>query len=159
MRITVLSVGKLKEKYLQQGIGEYHKRLTPYCKLKMTEVNDEREPDQVSDEALAQVKQKEGDRLLRHTKADQYVIALDITGQSWYSERFAHALEQLCTYGKSDIVFIIGGSNGLSPEVLERADLRLSFSKMTFPHQLMRLILLEQIYRSFKIIKGEPYHK
>ncbi|EGL82372.1 Ribosomal RNA large subunit methyltransferase H [Caldalkalibacillus thermarum TA2.A1] len=159
MQITVLSVGKIKEKYLRQGIAEFEKRIKPYCKLKLIEVNDEQAPEHLSEEQLRQVKAKEGKRLLAHIKPEHYVIALAIEGVQWSSEQLARELEQLATYGRSQIVFVIGGSNGLADEVLKRANVQLSFSKMTFPHQLMKLILMEQLYRSFKIMKGEPYHK
>ncbi|MDQ0339312.1 23S rRNA (pseudouridine1915-N3)-methyltransferase [Caldalkalibacillus uzonensis] len=159
MHITVLSVGKIKEKYLKQGIAEFEKRLQAYCKLKLIEVNDEQAPEHLSEEQLCQVKEKEGERLLNHIKPDHYVIALAITGVQWSSEQLARELEQLAIYGRSQIVFVIGGSNGLADDVLKRANVQLSFSKMTFPHQLMKLILMEQIYRAFKIMKGEPYHK
>lgn len=159
MQITILSVGKIKESFLKEGIHFYAQRLKPYCRLKLVEVADEPSPEQLKEEELLLVKEKEGKRLLERIKAGQYVIALDLKGKSLSSEELAARLEELALYGRSDLVFIIGGSNGLSEEVLKRADLTLSFSKLTFPHQLVRLILLEQIYRSFKIIKGEPYHK
>lgn len=159
MQITVISVGKLKEKYLLQGLDEYKKRLSAYTKVNIIEVADEKAPEHLSESEMLQVKQKEGERILAHIKQDHYVIALAIEGKQWSSEQLAKEIDQLTTYGKSHIVFIIGGSLGLSNEVYSRADSLLSFSKMTFPHQLMRLILLEQIYRAFKINRGEPYHK
>lgn len=159
MQITIISVGKLKEKYLKQGIEEFRKRLTPYCKLHLLEVVDEQAPEELSAKAIEQVKEKEGERILAKLKAEQYVIALVIDGVKWSSEELATELARLGTYGKSNVAFVIGGSNGLGDNVLRRANHQLSFSRMTFPHQLMRLILLEQIYRAFKIIKGEPYHK
>ena len=159
MNIHIITVGKLKEKYLKQGIAEFEKRLQPYCKLKMDEVADEQAPEQLSDKELAQVKQKEGERILQKIKPTEYVIALDIQGASWSSEQLAKEMDKLAISGKSSIAFVIGGSNGLSDEVLRRANQKLSFSKMTFPHQLMKLILLEQVYRSFRILRGEPYHK
>jgi 23S rRNA (pseudouridine1915-N3)-methyltransferase len=159
MQITILGVGKIKEAYLKQGLAHYAQRLKPYCSLKMIEVADEPAPDRLSEEELRQVQEKEGERLMTHLKADQYVIALELGGVEYTSLQLAEHLNRLALYGKSKVVFIIGGSNGLAEKVLKRAHLRLSFSKLTFPHQLMRLILLEQIYRSFKIIKGEPYHK
>jgi len=159
VHISIVSVGKLKEKYLKLGIAEFEKRLTPYCKLQLIEVNDEQAPDHLSDKEIEQIKTKEGERILQQIKQDQYVIALAIDGVNWSSEQLAKEIEQLAIYGKSNIVFVIGGSNGLSNDVLKRANAKLSFSKMTFPHQLMKLILLEQVYRAFRIMKGEPYHK
>jgi len=159
VQIHIISVGKVREKYIKQGIEEFEKRLGPYCRLMMDEVNDEQDPGQSSEKELLQVKQKEGDRILKKIKPGQYVIALDIQGKQWSSEELANEMDKLSIHGKSQIAFVIGGSNGLSDEVLKRADQKLSFSKMTFPHQLMKLILLEQIYRAFKIQKGEPYHK
>lgn len=159
MQIHLVTVGKIKEKYVKQGIAEFEKRLRPYCKLKMDEISDEQAPEQLSAKELEQVKDKEGTRILQKIKPQEYVIALDIQGTSWSSEQLADAMDRLATTGKSQITFVIGGSNGLSDEVLKRADQRLSFSKMTFPHQLMKLILMEQVYRGFRIMKGEPYHK
>ncbi|WP_102026192.1 23S rRNA (pseudouridine(1915)-N(3))-methyltransferase RlmH [Salirhabdus sp. Marseille-P4669] len=159
MQIQIVSVGKVKEKYLKLGIAEFEKRLRPYCKLTMEEVNDEQAPEQLSDKELNHVIQKEGERILSKIKPNQYVIALAINGESWSSEQLADGMEKLGIHGKSQISFIIGGSNGLSDDVLNRADQKLSFSKMTFPHQLMKLILMEQVYRAFKIQKNEPYHK
>ncbi|MFC7395065.1 23S rRNA (pseudouridine(1915)-N(3))-methyltransferase RlmH [Scopulibacillus cellulosilyticus] len=159
MNINILTVGKLKEKYLKQGIEEYVKRLGPYAKITIFEVPDEKAPDQLSDAEVEEVKQVEGEKLLAKINPDTYVIALAIQGKQMTSEQLADKLDQLATYGKSKIAFVIGGSHGLSDEVLKRADMHLSFSKMTFPHQLMRLILVEQVYRAFKINRGEPYHK
>ena len=159
MHIQLLTVGKLKEKYLKQAIAEYEKRLGSYAKLHTVEVAEEHAPDNLNDKEAEQVKQREGKRLLKHMKDDHYIIALAIEGKALSSEQFAAHLDQLMTYGKSHVTFVIGGSLGLSDDVLRRADLQLSFSRMTFPHQLMRLILLEQSYRGFRIIRGEPYHK
>ncbi|GAB3051701.1 23S rRNA (pseudouridine(1915)-N(3))-methyltransferase RlmH [Virgibacillus ainsalahensis] len=159
MQIQIVSVGKIKEKYIRMGIAEFEKRLRPYCKLTMDEVNDEQAPEQMSEKELLQVKQKEGERILSKIKFNQYVIVLNIKGANWSSEQLAKEMDKLSIHGKSQLSFVIGGSNGLSDEVLQRADQKLSFSKMTFPHQLMKMILLEQIYRSFKIQKNEPYHK
>lgn len=159
MQIQIISVGKVREKYLQLGIAEFEKRLRPYCKLTLDEVSDEQAPEQLSDKELNHVIQKEGERILSKIKPNQYVIALAINGESWSSEQLANEIDNLGIHGKSQISFVIGGSNGLSDEVLKRADQKLSFSKMTFPHQLMKLILLEQIYRAYKIQKNEPYHK
>ncbi|MGG5254458.1 23S rRNA (pseudouridine(1915)-N(3))-methyltransferase RlmH [Neobacillus sp. SM06] len=159
MNISIVTVGKLKEKYLKQGIEEYVKRLSAYAKLEMIEVADEKAPEELSDLEMAQVKQKEGERLLAKISTDAHVIALAINGKMQSSEELADSLDKLATYGKSKIAFVIGGSLGLSDEVLQRANEQLSFSRMTFPHQLMRLILVEQIYRAFRINRGEPYHK
>ncbi|OEH86549.1 23S rRNA (pseudouridine(1915)-N(3))-methyltransferase RlmH [Desulfuribacillus stibiiarsenatis] len=159
MQITIITVGKLKEKYLQMGIDEYAKRLSSYAKLQIIELPDEKAPENLSEAGEIQVKDKEGLRILSNIKPDSYCIALAIEGKQQSSEQLAESMDKLATYGKSHITFVIGGSLGLSQEVLKRADEKLSFSKMTFPHQLMRLILLEQVYRAFRIIKGEPYHK
>lgn len=159
MQVTVIGVGKIKENYIVKAIEEYKKRLGRYCKLRILEVADEKAPDNLSDKEIAQVTALEGARILNHIKEGMYVIALDIKGQLLSSEELAEKLRTLGVQGNSNLVLIIGSSLGLSQQVLSRADFRLSFSPMTFPHQLMRLILLEQLYRSFKIIKGEPYHK
>ncbi len=159
MNIHIISVGKIKEKYLKQGLAEFEKRLRPYCKLKIDEVADEQAPEQLSEKELIQVKQKEGERILQKIKQTEYVIALDLQGVQWSSEQLAKEMDKLATSGKSSIAFVIGGSNGLSEEVLKRANKKLSFSNMTFPHQLMKLILMEQVYRAFKILRNEPYHK
>ncbi len=159
MNISFVTVGKLKEKYLKQGMAEYVKRLSAYCKIDIIEVADEKAPEELSDAEMEMVKKKEGQRILSKISPDAYVIALAIEGKQYSSEEFASFLEKLATHGRSKIVFVIGGSLGLSGDVLKRADMRLSFSKMTFPHQLMRLILAEQVYRAFRIMKGQPYHK
>lgn len=157
MNISVITVGKLKEKYLKQGIDEYLKRLTSYAKVEVIEVADEKAPEELSHLEMVQVKQKEGERILAKISPDTHVIALAINGKLQSSEELADTLDKLATYGKSKIAFVIGGSLGLSEEVLDRANDQLSFSRMTFPHQLMRLILVEQIYRAFRINRGEPY--
>ncbi|WP_088007179.1 23S rRNA (pseudouridine(1915)-N(3))-methyltransferase RlmH [Indiicoccus explosivorum] len=159
MNITILTVGKLKEKYLKQGISEYIKRLNAYAKIAEIEIPDEKAPENLSGADMELVKQKEGERILSKIPADAHVIALAIDGKMKSSEQLAADLDRLATYGKSKITFVIGGSLGLHADVLKRADEKLSFSLMTFPHQLMRLILLEQVYRAFRIMKGEPYHK
>ncbi|CAM3626320.1 23S rRNA (pseudouridine(1915)-N(3))-methyltransferase RlmH [Cytobacillus oceanisediminis] len=159
MNISIITVGKLKEKYLKQGIDEYLKRLSAYAKMEMIEVPDEKAPEELSETEMIQVKQKEGERILSKIHPDAHVIALAIEGKMKSSEELADSLDKLATYGKSKVAFVIGGSLGLSQEVLQRADEKLSFSKMTFPHQLMKLILLEQVYRAFRINRGEPYHK
>ena len=159
MNISIISVGKLKEKYLKSGIEEYTKRLGSYTKINEIEVADEKAPEQLSDADMEIVKKKEAERILAKISTDAYVIALAIDGKMKTSEQLAKDIESLMTYGRSKIVFVIGGSLGLHDEVLKRADEKLSFSKMTFPHQLMKLILVEQVYRAFRIMKGEPYHK
>ncbi|MED3625125.1 23S rRNA (pseudouridine(1915)-N(3))-methyltransferase RlmH [Neobacillus thermocopriae] len=159
MNISIITVGKLKEKYLRQGIEEYLKRLSSYAKVEIVEVADEKAPEELSDLEIKQVKQKEGERILAKISPDSHVIALAIQGKMQSSEELAETLDKLATYGKSKITFVIGGSLGLSDEVIKRSNEQLSFSKMTFPHQLMRLILVEQIYRAFRINRNEPYHK
>lgn len=159
MKITIVTVGKLKEKYLKQGIEEYLKRLSAYAKVEVIEVADEKAPENLSEAEMEEVKKKEGERILAHISQDTYVITLEIGGKMLSSEQLAAKIDELGTYGKSKIAFVIGGSLGISKEVQNRSNLALSFSKMTFPHQLMRLILLEQVYRAYRIIRGEPYHK
>lgn len=159
MNITIISVGKIKEKAFQMAIEEYAKRLTRYCKLSMVEVPDEKAPENISAAEMDQIKYKEGESILRHVKDGSYVVALAIKGKMLSSEELADKLSSLAVTGNSNLVFIIGGSLGLSDEVLKRADYKLSFSPMTFPHQLMKVVLLEQVYRGFRIIRGEPYHK
>ena len=159
MKISVLAVGKIKEKYFTAAIAEYSKRLGRYCKLEVIEVQDEKTPDKAPEAINTQIREKEGERLLSNIREDSYVIALAIQGKELSSEQLADKISGLALNGKSHIVFVIGGSLGLSDAVLKRADYQLSFSPMTFPHQLMRVILLEQIYRAFKINAGEPYHK
>ncbi|WP_373600133.1 23S rRNA (pseudouridine(1915)-N(3))-methyltransferase RlmH [Paraclostridium bifermentans] len=159
MNITVISVGKLKEKYLKLGIEEFSKRLSKYCKLDMIELDDEKCPENLSDKDMEIVKTKEGNKILSKIKNNSYVIALAIDGKNLSSEELADTISNLAVRGNSHITFIIGGSLGLSNEVLKRADYKLSFSKMTFPHQMMKLILLEQVYRAFRINNNEPYHK
>lgn len=159
MNITIVTVGKLKEKYLKQGIDEYLKRLTAYAKVEIIELADEKAPETLSDVEMLQIKDKEGVRILSKIHPDAHVIALAIEGKMKTSEELAETIDKLATYGTSKITFIIGGSLGLSQDVMKRADEALSFSKMTFPHQLMRLILVEQVYRAYRIMRGEPYHK
>lgn len=159
MRVTVLCVGKCKEKFYTQAAEEYAKRLSRYVKLEIVEVADEKAPEELSESQMEKIKEKEGERLLSRIKEGSYVIALAIQGEALNSEELAARIERLGVEGKSHLVFVIGGSLGLSRAVLARADASLSFSRMTFPHQLMRVILLEQIYRSYRIISHEPYHK
>lgn len=158
MKITVACVGKIKEKYFTDAINEYSKRLSRYVSLNIAETADEKAPENMSKAQMLQVKETEGERLLKIFK-DSYVVALDIKGRKMTSEGFADFISGTMIKGVSHITFVIGGSLGLSDKVLERADYKLSFSDMTFPHQLMRVILLEQIYRANRIMKNEPYHK
>ena len=159
MKISLITVGKIKEKYLKDAIAEYSKRLSKYCKLEIIEVADEKTPDQASEVVENGIRAKEAERIMKYVKEDAYVITLEIAGKQLTSEELADKIEKLGVQGISHITFIIGGSIGLGKEVLNRSDYALSFSKMTFPHQLMRVVLLEQIYRSYRIINGEPYHK
>lgn len=159
MNINVIGVGKIKEKYLKLGIDEFKKRLLKYCKLDIIELDDEKAPEKLSEKEMIMVKEKEGKKILSKIKDTSYVIALAIDGKNLSSEELADKMSDLAVRGNSNITFVIGGSLGLSDEVLDRADYKLSFSKMTFPHQLMRLILLEQVYRAYRINNNEPYHK
>ena len=159
MKITVVAVGKIKERFFEDAVKEYEKRLGRYCKLEIVQVADEKTPDGAGEALERQIKEREGERILAQIKDGAYVIALAIEGKMLDSEELAKKLGQLAVSGVSHLVFVIGGSLGLSGAVLERADYRLSFSKMTFPHQLMRLILLEQVYRGFRILNHQPYHK
>jgi 23S rRNA (pseudouridine1915-N3)-methyltransferase len=159
MHISIIAVGKVREKYLTQGMEEYLKRLQRYATVSISEVGEEQVPESLSAAEQQQAKQREGERLLKQVRENQYLIALALPGRQFTSEEFADHLQQLGLNSQSDLAFLIGGSLGLADAVLRRADLLLSFGKMTYPHQLMRLILLEQIYRGFKIMRGEPYHK
>jgi len=159
MNVTILCVGKIKEAFFRGGIDEYSKRLSRYIKLSIIEVADEKTPDNASDAENLKIKSIEGERLLSKIKPTDYVCALAIDGKMYSSEEFSDYLAQAQIISKGNLVFIIGGSLGLSDEVLKRADAKISFSKMTFPHQLMRVILLEQIYRGYRIMNKEPYHK
>lgn len=159
MKITLITVGKIKEKYLKDAIAEYSKRLSRYCKLEIVEVADEKTPDHASEVMEDAIRSKEGERILKYVKEDAFVITLEIGGKQLSSEELAEKIDRLGIQGVSHIIFIIGGSIGLGKEVLAKSNYALSFSKMTFPHQLMRVILLEQVYRSYRIIMKEPYHK
>ena len=159
MKITVVTVGKIKEKYFTLAIDEYSKRLTRYCKMEIMELQDEKTPDNSSDATNLQIKAKEGDKILASIKEDAYVVALAIEGKMLDSVELSEKIETLGVNGTSHITFVIGGSLGLDNRVMNRADYKLSFSKMTFPHQMMRVILLEQIYRAYRIMGNEPYHK
>ena len=159
MKITLITVGKIKENYLKEAIDEYSKRLSKYCKLEIVEVADEKTPDNASDVVEDAIRSKEAERIIKYIKDDAYVITLEIGGKQLSSEELADKIDKLGIQGTSHIIFVIGGSIGLGKEVLTKSNYALSFSKMTFPHQLMRVVLLEQIYRSYRIINGEPYHK
>ncbi|BBI36750.1 23S rRNA (pseudouridine(1915)-N(3))-methyltransferase RlmH [Cohnella abietis] len=159
MQIQIVCVGKLKEKYWVGAIEEYSKRLGSYARLDIRELPDEKTPDSMSPAEEEQVKAREGERILAALKPDAHVVALAIDGETWTSEQLAANMERQATYGGGSISFVIGGSLGLSSAVLARADKKLSFGRMTYPHQLMRVLLLEQVYRAFKINRGEPYHK
>ncbi|MCI8308050.1 MAG: 23S rRNA (pseudouridine(1915)-N(3))-methyltransferase RlmH [Lachnospiraceae bacterium] len=159
MKITILCAGKIKEKFYVEAIKEYSKRLGRYCRLEIIETADEKTPAEPSDNEINIVKKKEAERIERHISSNAYVIALAIDGRKVSSEKFASIISGLGVNGTSHIQFIIGGSLGLDENLLKQADLKLSFSDMTFPHQLMRVILLEQVYRAYRIINGEPYHK
>lgn len=158
MHITIAAVGKIKEKYLTAGIDEFRKRLGPYCRLEIIEVDEERLPNAPSAADRARTLDREGERLLKQVRSGSYLIVLDVAGRQFSSEEFAEKLAELGVDGQSDITFVIGGAFGLSPAVLAAAKERLSFSKMTFTHQMIRFFLVEQIYRAFKINRGEPYH-
>lgn len=159
MKITLVTVGKIKEKFFEDAIKEYSKRLSRYCKLEILQVADEKTPEGASETVELQIKEKEGQRILSLIRDDAYVIALAIEGKMLDSEELAERIEKLGVSGISQIVFVIGGSLGLSAQVMKRADYALSFSRMTFPHQLMRVVLLEQIYRGYRIMNHQPYHK
>ncbi|AGF59514.1 23S rRNA (pseudouridine1915-N3)-methyltransferase [Clostridium saccharoperbutylacetonicum] len=159
MNITIITVGKIKEKYLRDAIDEYSKRLGRYCKLDIVELADEKTPDNASEKEEEAIKEKEGQGILSKIKDNMFVIAMDLGGKQLTSEEFSSYIDNLGVTGNSNLAFIIGGSLGISKSVLARANYKLCFSKMTFPHQLFRVMLLEQIYRGFRIMKGEPYHK
>ena len=159
MQIHIVAVGKIKEKHMVQGIQEYLKRLAPYAKIQIVEVADEKTPATASPAEEEAIRKKESERLAARLHSDTYLVALDMKGKLLTSEALAEEVETKLLAGKSHWTFVIGGSLGLDPSLLQRADLRLSFGRLTYPHQLMRLILVEQIYRVFKIIRREPYHK
>lgn len=159
MKITIVCVGKVKEKYLRDAIAEYEKRLSRYCKLQVIEVADEKTPDGASAVVEDQIREKEAERILKNLRSEDPVVTLEIEGKQVDSVSFAQKMEQMGVEGVSHIQFVIGGSLGLHEKVSKVSAWKLSFSRMTFPHQLMRVILLEQIYRGYRIINGEPYHK
>jgi len=159
VKITILCVGKIKEKFYRDAIAEYEKRLSRYCKLEIIEVADEKTPDNASELVERQIKDKEAERMEKHIKEGAFICALAIDGKQLDSVELSEKIESLGTGGISHIIFMIGGSLGMADALLKRADMKLSFSKMTFPHQLMRVILLEQVYRAYRIMNHEPYHK
>ena len=159
MTIKIIGVGKLKEKYFKAGIAEYAKRLNRYTKFEIIEVPDEKAPESLSSAEMQSVMEKEGARILDKIKDREYVFALAIQGQERSSEEFAKEINQLTTYGHSDLTFVTGGSLGLSQAVMQRANTTISFGRFTLPHQLVRLVLTEQVYRAYTIINGLPYHK
>ncbi|THF74129.1 23S rRNA (pseudouridine(1915)-N(3))-methyltransferase RlmH [Cohnella fermenti] len=159
MQIQIVCVGKLKEKYWTDGVAEYGKRLSAYAKLDIRELPDEKTPDSMSPAEEEQVRVREGERILAALRDGAHVVALAIDGETWSSEQLAAHLDKQAVYGGGSVSFVIGGSLGLSPAVLKRADKKLSFGRMTYPHQMMRVMLVEQIYRAFRIVRGEPYHK
>jgi len=159
MNITVITVGRLKEKYLKDAVNEYSKRLSRYCKLEIVEISDEKTPDNASEKEEDLIREKEGQGILNKIKDNMFVIAMDLGGKQLSSQEFSDYVHKLGVSGNPNIAFIIGGSLGISKSVLDRTNYKLCFSKMTFPHQLFRVMLLEQTYRAFRIMKGEPYHK
>lgn len=159
MKITLITVGKIKESFYREAVSEYRKRLSRYCSLEIKEAEDERTAERMSDTEKEQILKKEGERIAKLLPENAYLVTLEIEGKSYTSEAFAQEIEGLRVRGQSHIAFVIGGSLGLHNTIKKRADLAVSFSEMTFPHQLMRVVLLEQLYRAFRIINGEPYHK
>jgi 23S rRNA (pseudouridine1915-N3)-methyltransferase len=159
MQVHVIAVGKIKEKFLRDGILEYEKRLRPYLKLQFIELAEEKRPMSASPAVESAAKEREGERILAAIPEGSYVIVLDIQGQSWSSEELSVAFRRWELSGQNQLAFVIGGDLGLSPSVLARSDLRLSLSRMTFTHPMARLLLVEQVYRAFRILRGEPYHK
>lgn len=159
MNIKIIAVGKIKEKYIKEGINEFSKRLSRYSKLQIIEVNDEKAPENLSKKEMENIKQKEGKKIISKIPKNSLIISLEIKGKMIDSEELSKKMEDIMIDGTNDITFVIGGSLGLSREVSDMSNFKLSFSKMTFPHQLMRLILMEQVYRAFRIMKKEPYHK
>ena len=159
LKVNIICVGKIKEKFYCEAIDEYSKRLKSYCSLNIIEIKDEKIPNKPSEKENQIIKEKEGNNILSHIKKDSYVICLDLKGKQFTSEEFSQKINNISTNISSSISFIIGGSLGISQNVLKKANESISFSKMTFPHQLFRVILLEQIYRAFKIMNNETYHK
>lgn len=158
LSIDIVCVGKLKENYLKDAVTEYEKRLSKYCHITITELADEKLPNKLNDSIISEIKQKEASKILEHIKKDSYVICLDLTGKQLSSEEFSKKIDDIGLNFNSSVTFVIGGTLGLTNEVLSRSNEKLCFSKMTFPHQLIRVFLLEQLFRAFKISKGETYH-
>ena len=158
LNINIVCIGKIKEKYLRDALDEYTKRLSRYCKLTFLELSDEKIPDKINDNLANDIKSKECNNIINHLKKESYLIALDLNGKEFTSEEFSKKIDNL-SMENSHLTFIIGGSLGLTKELLDICDLKICFSKMTFPHQLIRVFLLEQIFRAFKIQKGETYHR
>ncbi|GAB3068306.1 23S rRNA (pseudouridine(1915)-N(3))-methyltransferase RlmH [Salinicoccus sesuvii] len=159
MKITLITVGKLKEKYWQQAVEEYQKRLSAYVKMEFIEVSDEKEPNNASEKDIEHIKDKEAEKILSRIKNNQHVVTLEIHGKNYTSEQLADQYQQWMNTGRSDVVFIIGGSNGIGQKVKQRSDQEISFGTLTYPHQMMKVMLMEQIYRANKIIKNEAYHR
>jgi len=159
MRIRIILVGKLRERYLCEGVCGYLKRLRPYASIKLVELQDEPVPEAFSEKQLASARQAEAERILRTITDNEYVVALDIRGTQMSSEELSRWVQERALYGDSSLAFVIGGTTGLAPEILSRAQLRLSMGPMTFPHQFMPMLIAEQLYRAFKIARGEPYHR
>lgn len=159
MKITIIAVGKIKEKFYRDAIAEYSKRLTKYCQFEIIEVQDEKTPDHASDGLNQLILKKEGERILNAIKPGSFIVVTAIEGKEYDSVGFSKKLQDICVRGKNHITFIIGGSLGIDEKIKQMADEKISFSKMTFPHQMMRLILTEQIYRGYRILNHEPYHK
>lgn len=159
MQIRIVAVGKIKERFLQEGIAEYEKRLRPYAKVHIVEIPDEKRPASASASVEKAAMETEGERILAAVPDGSLVIALDVRGQDWSSEALAASFREWELAGQNPLLFVIGGDLGLSPSVLARSDVRLSLSRMTFTHPMARLLLLEQVYRAFRIFRGEPYHK
>lgn len=158
LSVDIVCVGKLKENYLKDAVTEYEKRLSKYCHITVTELADEKLPNKLNDSVISEIKQKEATKILEHIKKDSYVICLDLTGKQLSSEEFSKKIDDIGLNFNSSVTFVIGGTLGLTNEVLARSNEKLCFSKMTFPHQLIRVFLLEQLFRAFKISKGETYH-
>ena len=159
LHIDIICVGKIKEQYLKDAIAEYSKRLSKYCSLTITEVSDEQVPNNLNDKLAQNIKQTESNHILSHVKRDSYVICLDLKGKQFSSEEFSKKIESIALNDSSNITFIIGGTLGMSDELLNRSNELVCFSKMTFPHQLIRVFLLEQLFRAFKISNNETYHR
>ena len=159
MQIRIIAIGKIKERYLQEGVAEYEKRLRPYTKFQVVELTEEKRPLSASPAVESVAMEKEGERILAAIPEGSLVIALEVKGQSWSSEQLASSFRKWELYGQNQLTFVIGGDLGLSPTVIARSDLKLSLSCMTFTHPMARLLVVEQVYRAFRILRGEPYHK